>query len=534
MNKRPLLLMILDGWGSRQDCSDNAITQAHPEHFLTFQENYPHTLLKCSGLDVGLPEGLMGNSEVGHLNMGSGRIVYQEITRINKAIDDGSFFENRAFLDAISKARHHNGAVHLMGLVSEGGVHSTMKHIYALLELCRRQGQFRVFIHAFLDGRDVGPRSAMEYISALEENMRQKGLGQIASIHGRFYPMDRDNRWDRIERGYKAMVLGQGIMAPNARAAIENSYEMRVSDEFVEPVVIVDQDGQPLATVKDGDTIIFFNFRADRARQITRAFVDKEMNHFDRVLWPQVQYVCLTQYDATIEAPVAFPPQNLDNTLGEVLAENGLKQLRIAETEKYAHVTFFFNGGVEEANPGEDRILIPSPKVATYNLKPEMSAYEVTERVIQEINRDFYDVIIMNYANPDMVGHTGILEAAIKAVKAVDECLNRVVNAVQEAGGTVIITADHGNCEMMTCPVTGAPYTAHTTQEVPFILVDADYKDCSLHQGALCDIAPTILEILKIPAPPEMTGVSLIAKERKDIPAFMSTRVPAGKTGGQF
>ncbi len=506
--------MILDGWGSRADCSDNAITQAHPQHFIDLHMRYPHTMLKCSGMDVGLPEGLMGNSEVGHLNMGSGRIVYQEITRINKTIDEGSFFENPAFLDAIAKARHHGGAVHLMGLVSEGGVHSTMKHIYALLELCRRQGQSRVFVHAFLDGRDVGPKSAMDYVGALEAQMKEIGIGHIASVHGRFYPMDRDNRWERVERGYNAMVLGQGEMAPSAQAAIENSYEKRITDEFVEPVVIVDLNGLPLATVQDGDSVIFFNFRADRARQITRAFVDRDMEHFERVVWPQVQYVCMTQYDATISASVAFPPQNLDNTLGEVLSRNGLKQLRIAETEKYAHVTFFFNGGVEEADPGEDRILIPSPKVATYNLKPEMSAYEVTDRVILEIKRDFYDVIIMNYANPDMVGHTGIMEAAVKAVKVVDECLSRVVEAVQEASGSIIITADHGNCEMMVCPVTGSPYTAHTTDEVPFILIGQDYHDRRLRDGgALCDIAPTILEILKIPAPPEMTGISLIIQE---------------------
>ncbi len=513
MDKKPLLLMILDGWGNRDDCTDNAISRAHPANFLALSKKYPHTELKCSGLEVGLPAGLMGNSEVGHLNMGAGRIVYQEITRISQAIADESFFTVNELVDAVAKARHHGGAVHLMGLVSEGGVHSTMEHIYALLELCRREGHSKVYVHAFLDGRDVAPKSALIFIQQLEDKMKAIGLGRIATLQGRFYAMDRDNRWDRIERGYNAMVLGIGAKAPNTQAAIEQSYEMRVTDEFVEPAVIVDQAGQPLATVNDGDSVIFFNFRADRARQISRAFVDKEMDHFNRAFWPQVNYVCMTQYDASIDAPVAFKPQNLDNTLGEILAANGLKQLRIAETEKYAHVTFFFNGGVEEPNPGEDRVLIPSPKVATYNLKPEMSAFEVTERVIEEIKRSYYDVIIMNYANPDMVGHTGILEAAIQAVQTVDKCLREVVEAVLQQGGSLIITADHGNCERMVDPVSGAPFTAHTTDKVPFILVNPEYSQCRLRDdGALCDIAPTLLDILKIPAPPEMTGQSLIIK----------------------
>lgn len=513
MNKKPLLMMILDGWGNRDDCDDNAISRAHPINFMTLRDQYPHTELKCSGLDVGLPAGLMGNSEVGHLNMGAGRIVYQEITRISKAIADESFFSIKELVDAVARARHHGGAVHLMGLVSEGGVHSTMKHIYALLELCRREGQFKVYVHAFLDGRDVAPKSALLFIQELEDKMKELGRGKIATVQGRFYAMDRDNRWERIERAYNAMVLGEGAKAPNVQAAIEQSYEMRVTDEFVEPVVIVDETGLPLTTIGDGDSIIFFNFRADRARQISRAFVDKEMDHFKRIFWPQVNYVCMTQYDAGIEAPVAFKPQNLDNTLGEVLAENGLKQLRIAETEKYAHVTFFFNGGVEEPNPGEDRILIPSPKVATYNLKPEMSAFEVTGRVIEEIKRSYYDVIILNYANPDMVGHTGVLEAAIQAVKAVDQCLQKVVQTVLQQGGSCIVTADHGNCERMVDPVTGAPFTAHTTENVPFILASPEYCNCQLRDdGALCDVAPTLLDILEIPAPPEMTGQSLIIK----------------------
>ncbi|HWP95390.1 MAG TPA: 2,3-bisphosphoglycerate-independent phosphoglycerate mutase [Syntrophomonadaceae bacterium] len=511
MSKKPLLLMILDGWGVRPEAADNAISQAHPGYFLALQEEYPHTQLKCSGLNVGLPAGLMGNSEVGHLNIGSGRIVYQEITRISQAIEDGSFYSNPPFLAALKDARDHKGAVHLMGLLSDGGVHSTMEHIYALLELCRRQDVPEVFVHAFLDGRDVGPKSAMEYVQALESRMRDLGLGRIATVQGRFYAMDRDNRWDRIELAYQAMVLGEGKKAPNALAAIENSYEMRVTDEFMEPAVIIDGSGQPLGRIQDGDSVIFYNFRSDRARQISRVFVDKKMDHFPRPIWPKVHYVCMTQYDHTIQAPVAFPPQNLQNTLGEVLAEQGLKQLRIAETEKYAHVTFFFNGGVEEPNPGEDRILIPSPKVATYNLKPEMSVYDVTNRVLEEIERDIYDVIILNFANADMVGHTGILEAAVQAVKAVDECLHQVVDAILQKDGDVIITADHGNCETMLDPVHECPFTAHTTDDVPFILVAREYKGRQLRDNAaLCDIAPTMLKILNIPAPPEMTGKNII------------------------
>ncbi|NLW92137.1 MAG: 2,3-bisphosphoglycerate-independent phosphoglycerate mutase [Syntrophomonadaceae bacterium] len=511
MTKKPLVLMILDGWGTRHDCQDNAIALADPVNFYALKEKYPSTLLKCSGKDVGLPAGQMGNSEVGHLNMGSGRTVYQEITRISNAIEDGSFFENPQLREAISSAREKGGAIHLMGLLSDGGVHSSMEHLYALLDLCKQQGCSRVFVHAYLDGRDVDPKSAARFISALQKRMDVLHLGQIATLSGRYWGMDRDKHWDRVEKTYNAMVLGEGVMAPNAFAAVENSYEARVTDEFVEPVVIIDGDGQPLATVKDGDSIIFYNFRSDRARQITRAFVDQDMPHFERRIWPRVHFLCMTSYDATIDAPVAFPPQNLTNTLGEVLAQHGLKQLRIAETEKYAHVTFFFNGGIEEPNPGEERALIPSPNVATYNLKPEMSAIEITDRVIAELQRDIYDVVIMNYANPDMVGHTGVLEAAVKAVATVDQCLQRVVEQVRSQGGNIIITADHGNCEMMVCPNTGNPYTAHTTEKVPLILVDDDYLGKQLREGrSLADIAPTMLKILDIPIPAEMTGQPLI------------------------
>ncbi|MGE5389809.1 MAG: 2,3-bisphosphoglycerate-independent phosphoglycerate mutase [Deltaproteobacteria bacterium] len=511
MTKKPLVLMILDGWGTRHDCRDNAITEANPVNFYALKEKYPNTLLKCSGRDVGLPAGQMGNSEVGHLNMGSGRTVYQEITRISNAIEDGTFYQNPEILKAIESARENGGAVHLMGLLSDGGVHSSMDHLYALLDLCKQQGAPRVFVHAYLDGRDVDPKSAARFISALQKKIDVLQLGQIATLSGRYWGMDRDKHWDRVEKTYNAMVLGEGIKAPNAFAAVESSYEARVTDEFVEPAVIIDQEGQPLGTVRDGDTIIFFNFRADRARQITRAFVDREMPHFDRRVRPSVYYLCMTSYDATINAPVAFPPQNLTNTLGEVLAQHGLKQLRIAETEKYAHVTFFFNGGIEEPNPGEERILIPSPSVATYNLKPEMSAQEITDRVIAELQRDIYDVVIMNYANPDMVGHTGVLEAAVKAVVTVDQCLQRVVEQVRSQGGNVIITADHGNCEMMTDPDSGSPYTAHTTEKVPLILVADGYLGRQLRgEGSLADIAPTMLTMLDLPIPQEMTGQPLI------------------------
>ena len=514
MSKKPVVLMILDGWGYRSACADNAISRANPSNFYRLQSNYPHTLLKCSGQDVGLPGGLMGNSEVGHLNIGAGRIVYQEISRISKAIADKSFFENPQLLQAIDGARENGHAVHLMGLLSDGGVHSHLEHLFALLELCRDRQIKRVFIHGFLDGRDVNPKSAGEYLNTISMEMEKIGIGQFSTIGGRFYGMDRDKHWDRIEKAYSAMVLGTGEKAANVFAAIENNYEERIYDEFLEPTVIINQEGKPVGLVEDGDSIIFFNFRADRARQITRAFVDKDLDCLDSIKRPQVNFVCMTQYDYNIEVAVAFKPQNLENTLGKYLSDQGLKQLRIAETEKYAHVTFFFNGGVEEPNPGEDRILIPSPNVDTYNLKPEMSARELTERVIEEINRDYYDAIVINYANADMVGHTGVLEAAIQAVKTVDNMMIQVVEAVLGKGGAVLITADHGNCEMMVCPISGGPFTAHTSDLVPFILVDNQNKDKNLlHDCALQDIAPTMLSMLGLAVPAEMTGRSLLKSE---------------------
>lgn len=505
--------MILDGWGCREACPDNAISRANPEHFLALQKIYPHTFLECSGNEVGLPRGQMGNSEVGHLNIGAGRIVYQEITRISQAIEDGSFFRNEEFMAALDFAREHQGKVHIMGLLSDGGVHSELSHLLALLQLCRDRRMEQVFIHGFLDGRDVAPQSAMDYINLLELKMQEIGVGKIATLGGRYYGMDRDNRWERIEPAYNAIVMGEGPKAASAQAAVTASYEARVTDEFMEPVVLIDSKGQPVATIEDGDAVIFFNFRADRARQISHALVDPEMVKFNRRVWPKVHFVCMTQYDIDLDAPVAFMPQNLDNTLGEVLSRQGIKQLRIAETEKYAHLTFFFNGGVEEANPGEDRILIPSPKVATYNLQPAMSAREITERTLAEIDRNYYDVIIMNYANADMVGHTGVLEAAVEAIKVLDECLQRVVDLVTRKGGVVIMTADHGNAETMVCPDTGCPLTAHTTNKVPFILVSEEYQGRSLQEhGSLRDIAPTMLSLLGIAIPDEMTGTSLIKK----------------------
>ena len=510
MSKQPVLLMILDGWGSGEATPDNAITDAHPVNFMALEKKYPHTLLDCSGIEVGLPRGQMGNSEVGHLNIGAGRVVYQEITRISKAIEDGSFFKNAELLKALDFAAQHQGKVHLMGLLSDGGVHSEIDHLYALLELCKEAGINQVFVHGFLDGRDVAPKSAPEYIEALEVKMKELGIGRIATLGGRFYGMDRDNRWERIEKAYDAMVMGEGVKAPNAQAAIWASYEARVTDEFVVPVVLVDDSGRPTAVIDDGDAVIFFNFRADRARQISHALVDQTMDNFQRRRVPKIHFVCMTQYDADLPAPVAFMPQNLDNTLGEVLSQRGLKQLRIAETEKYAHLTFFFNGGVEDPNPGEDRILIPSPKVATYNLQPAMSAREITDRTLAEIDRDYYDVIIMNYANADMVGHTGILDASIAAIKTLDECLARVVDRVLQKNGEAIITADHGNAEKMLCSETNTPFTAHTTNRVPFILVSERYRGAKLREhGSLQDIAPTMLELLGIPKPPEMTGIPL-------------------------
>lgn len=508
---KPTVLVILDGWGiAEEQDKGNAISQAKKPNYDYLMANYPHTILESSGEAVGLPEGQMGNSEVGHLNIGSGRIVYQELTRINKAVREGTIKTNPVFVDVIQYARKNDKALHLMGLLSDGGVHSHIDHLMALLNMAKEMGQEKVFVHAFLDGRDVPPNNALDYILPLEEKFKEIGIGKIATVMGRYYAMDRDKRWERTALAYKAMVNGEGIKATMAKMAVEQSYDKRVTDEFVEPTVIVNEDGSPVGKINPEDAVIFYNFRADRARQITRAFVDKDFNGFVREGgYLNVRFVCMTQYDAEIEAPVAYPPQNLENTLGEVINQAGLKQLRIAETEKYAHVTFFFNGGVEEANPGEDRILIPSPKVATYNLQPEMSAYQVTDEVTKKILNKEYDFILVNFANPDMVGHTGFLDAAIRAIEVVDECIGTIFNAVKEVDGSLIITADHGNAEIME-DEGGKPLTAHSSNPVPLILVDETFKNAKLKKGSLRDIAPTVLALLGLEKPEDMTGETLI------------------------
>lgn len=508
-------LIILDGFGCRKEKKGNAIRTDGAKNFQAYWNKYPHTLIAASGMAVGLPEGQMGNSEVGHMNIGAGRIVYQDLTRITKSIQDGDFFTNEALLGAIENCKTHSSALHLMGLCSPGGVHSHTGHLYALLRLAHRHGLTRVYVHCFMDGRDVPPSSGKEYIEELEGEMARIGCGEIATVMGRYYAMDRDNRYERVEKAYAAMVYGEGAEANAAVAAMEQSYLDGVTDEFVIPCVIK-KAGVPVATIKANDSIIFFNFRPDRAREITRAFILPDFDGFKRRKgYFPVCYVSFTQYDKTFDGKlsVAYGPEELHNTLGEYLAENNKTQLRIAETEKYAHVTFFFNGGVEAPNTGEDRALIPSPKVATYDLKPEMSAYEVADEAVRRINSGLYDVMILNFANPDMVGHTGVMDAAVAAIHAVDACLARVVQAILATGGRCMITADHGNAEYMYDEENHVPFTAHTTNPVPCVLVDPERIHCRLREGGrLCDLAPTLLELLGLPAPKEMTGISLIEK----------------------
>ena len=506
MSKKPVMLMILDGWGVAPARDVNAATLAQTPNLDRYFAEFPHTTLEASGMEVGLPEGQIGNSEVGHLNIGAGRIIYQSLTRITKAIKDGDFFDNEVLCACMDKTKNAGKALHLMGLLSDGGVHSNINHLIALLQMAKARGLEKVYVHAFLDGRDVPPKSAVGFIKQLQEAIAGMEFGKIATVMGRYYAMDRDNRWDRIEKAYKTLVLGEGNLVANPVQGVEASYEAGVTDEFVEPMVVEGVD----AKITSGDGIIFFNFRPDRARQITRALNDAEFPHFERPASAlPVNYVCMTQYDATIDAPVAYPPEEYNDTLGEVLAKEGKHQLRIAETEKYAHVTFFFNGGVEEPNLNEERILINSPKVATYDLQPEMSAYDVTDALLAELDKDKFDVVVLNYANPDMVGHTGVLPAAIKAMEAVDECVGKVVDKVLSLGGSVCITADHGNLEKM-AEADGTPHTAHTTNIVPFILVSNE--EHKLHSGVLADIAPTMLELLNIEKPAVMTGSSLIEK----------------------
>lgn len=507
MNKKPLMLMILDGWGINPcDNQINAIKKAAPKEYLELLAKYPHSQLKASGEAVGLPEGQMGNSEVGHLNIGAGRVIYQPLVKITKDIRDGEFFEIPVLKEAFEYAKENNTAIHFAGLVSDGGVHSHIDHIYGLLQMAKNYGLTKVYLHAFLDGRDTPPASAVNFLAQVEAKMAEIGVGKIATISGRYYAMDRDKNYDRTKIAYDNMTLGNGIEASSADEAIKASYAAGVTDEFVKPTVI-DKEG----LVKSGDVLINFNFRPDRARQITRAFNDKEFTFFDRNIDP-IKVYCMRQYDSTIDAPVIYKDDEIVNTFGEVISKAGLTQLRTAETEKYAHVTFFFNGGVESQYPGEDRKLVASPKVATYDLKPEMSAYEVTEGAKEALVSGKYDVIILNFANPDMVGHTGVLEAAVKAIKAVDECVKVLVDTVLSLDGSVLITADHGNAELMVDPETNAPFTAHTTNEVPFIYVSNHTEGVTLKDGKLADIAPTMLNILGIEQPKEMTGENLIVK----------------------
>ena len=506
MNKTPTTLIIMDGFGLRQETEGNAVAAAATPRLEQFFQEFAHTELSASGLDVGLPAGQMGNSEVGHTNIGAGRVVFQDLPRISKAIDDGSFFENPAYVRAMDACREHDSSLHLMGLLSDGGVHSHLEHLFALMKLARDRGLEKVYIHAFLDGRDVSPTSGADFVARTVEKCRELGVGKIATVMGRFYAMDRDKRWDRVEAAYDAMVYGEGAaINPVPVAAVKNAYANGVTDEFVEPV-ICDPDG----TISDHDSVIFFNFRPDRAREITRAFVDPDFSGFTRQYFP-VTFVCTTEYDATMpNVEVAYPRLSVRNGLGEYLSSMGLTQLRIAETEKYAHVTFFFNGGVETQFPGEDRVLVPSPKVATYDLQPEMSADEVADKCVERIESGAYDVIILNFANCDMVGHTGVFEAAVKAVEAVDAAVKEVVTAVLDAGGCAFLTADHGNAEKMKNP-DGTPFTAHTTNVVPFVAIGCG--DVKLREGGcLADIAPTMLPYIGLPVPAEMTGKSIIVE----------------------
>jgi len=507
--------MIRDGWGYNPNSDEdeyNAIKCANTPVDDMLMAEYPNCLIHTSGEDVGLPDGTMGNSEVGHQNIGAGRIVPQESVRISKSIRDGSFFENAEFLNLVRIVKNNNGKMHVMGLCSDIGVHSLLDHLYGLLELARRNHIEDVFIHAFTDGRDSAPDSGAGYIADIERKAEEIGAGKIASVMGRFYAMDRDSRWDRVQKAYECMRIGKGLKAASAAEAIANSYEREVTDEFIEPTCVVNEDGVPIATIDDGDGVIFFNFRGDRPREITRALVDSDFKEFPRTAKPDIYFVCLTEYDATIPVPVAFPKlPKMKNILGAYWGSLGLRQFRCAETEKYAHVTFFFNDYTEKPFPGEDRQIVPSPRVRTYDLKPEMSAYEVADVVLERLGSDKYDVVVVNFANPDMVGHTGILSAAIRAAEAVDECVGKILDKVKSMGGAAIITADHGNFERMWDTARNKPHTAHTVGDVPLIVFDERFKNSKLRQGGrLADIGPTLLQMMDLPQPEEMTGKSLL------------------------
>lgn len=516
MSKKPTVLMILDGYGLNDKTTANAVYEAKTPVMDRLMEKYPFVEGQASGLAVGLPDGQMGNSEVGHMNMGAGRIVYQELTRISKEIEDGDFFQNEALLQAVENCKKNNSALHLFGLLSDGGVHSHNTHMYGLLKLAKDNGLTEVYLHCFLDGRDTPPASGKDFVKEAMDKMEEIGVGEVATVMGRYYVMDRDNRWDRVEKAYNALVLGEGETAACGLCAVQQSYDKDETDEFVKPTVVV-KDGKPVATVKENDSVIFYNFRPDRAREITRAFCDDKFDGFERKKgFMPLTFVTFTEYDVTIPNKiVAFHKVSLNNTFGEFLAANGLKQLRTAETEKYAHVTFFFNGGVEEPNEGEDRLLVKSPKVATYDLQPEMSAYEVADGLVDAIKSDKYDVIIVNFANPDMVGHTGVESAAVKAIEAVDECVGKAVDALLSVDGQMFICADHGNAEQLVDYETGEPFTAHTTNPVPFILVNYDEAYTLREGGCLADIAPTMIEMMGLSdkQPKEMTGKSLLIKK---------------------
>ena len=508
----PLVLVVLDGWGLRQDRNNNAIALARTPTFDELVERYPHSALVTSGESVGLPAGQMGNSEVGHMNLGAGRVVYQDLTRIDRSVREGSFFTNPRLFSAIDRCSGDRHALHIVGLISDGGVHSHVRHLEALLRLAHDRKLSRVFIHALTDGRDTSPTGGTNYVAALEEVMGQLGTGRIASVSGRYYAMDRDKRWDRTKRAYDAFTLGGGRTATKALSLITDSYATNVTDEFIEPGVVVGPDGHPIGKLEDGDSLLFFNFRADRARQLTQALAfGDEFDGFQRKIHPTLSVTTMTEYDATYGLPVCFPPQQFSASLADVIAERGITNLRLAETEKYAHVTYFFNCGEERPYDGEERILVPSPKVPTYDLKPEMSADGITEQLVADVTNRRHDVIICNFANADMVGHTGSLDAAVTAVTTLDGCLLRIVGSVEEAGGTLIITADHGNAEMMWDDERNGPHTAHTKNPVPVVVVQRDLrgKGYSLRDGSLRDVAPTMLRLLDIPPPAEMTGRDL-------------------------
>ena len=505
--KKPYAIIIMDGYGINPEKEGNAIELEGSPNVKRYEREYPSSMLGASGMSVGLPDGQMGNSEVGHLNMGAGRIVYQELTKITKEITDGEFFKNEALLGAMENAKKNGKKLHIWGLLSDGGVHSHNTHLSALLKMCKDEGLDNAYVHCFMDGRDVSPTSGASFVRSLQAEMDKLGFGAVASVCGRYYAMDRDNRWERVVKAYEMLTLGNGIQAEDAAAAIEESYKKEVTDEFILPTNVV-KGGKPVALVEEGDSIVFFNFRPDRAREITRAFTEPDFAGFERKTgYLAPYYVCFTQYDATFShVHVAFKPQSLKNTLGEYLASLGKKQLRIAETEKYAHVTFFFNGGVEAPNKDEVRVLVPSPKVATYDLKPEMSAFEVTDKVLEQLSSGEYDVMILNYANCDMVGHTGVLEAAEKAVATVDGCVDKVLKKILEMGGGALLTADHGNADRMIAE-DGSPFTAHTTNPVPVVLVSDDFKGAKLRSGGvLADLAPTLLDMMGLPVPAEKTG----------------------------